>query len=154
MRNIILFFASGGGVGYLPLFPGTWGSAVGVLLFWALTRLPTWPLVATVAAAVFLSCWIAGLAEGILGAKDPQIIVIDEVAGMFVSLLFLPFNWKVALAGFLLFRLFDIWKPFPARLMQDKLPGGWGVVGDDVMAGVYANLLLQIAVRTFPRVLL
>lgn len=147
MRKIILFLASGGGVGYMPVAPGTWGSAVGLLVFWALLRLPVWPLVVTVVAIVFLSCWIADLAEGLLGAKDPQIIVIDEVAGMLVTLLFLPVNWQVALAGFFFFRLFDIWKPFPARWLQDHLPGGWGVVGDDIMAGVYANLVLQIGVH-------
>lgn len=131
----------------MPVAPGTWGSAVGLLVFWALLRLPVWPLVVTVVAIVFLSCWIADLAEGLLGAKDPQIIVIDEVAGMLVTLLFLPVNWQVALAGFFFFRLFDIWKPFPARWLQDHLPGGWGVVGDDIMAGVYANLVLQIGVH-------
>jgi phosphatidylglycerophosphatase A len=147
VRKVILFLASGGGVGYIPFAPGTWGSAVGLLLYWALLRLAPWPFFATVIAIVFFSCWVAGLAEGFLGRKDAQIIVIDEVAGMLVSLLFLPVSWKLAAAGFVLFRLFDIWKPFPARLAQDKLPGGWGVVGDDVMAGIYANIMLQIAIR-------
>jgi len=152
VRNIILFFASGAGSGYIPVAPGTWGSVVGLLVYWALSGMPLWPLVATVLAIVFLSCWVAGLAEGMLAAKDPQLIVIDEVAGMLVTLLFLPVNWKVAVAGFFLFRLFDIWKPFPAGWLQDNLSGGWGVVGDDVMAGIYANLVLQIAVRAFPAV--
>ncbi|HEX5036601.1 MAG TPA: phosphatidylglycerophosphatase A [bacterium] len=150
MRKVILFLASGFGSGYLPSVPGTWGSLVGLLLYWPLQRLAPLPLGATVLAVAFLSCWIAGLAEGFLGAKDPQIVVIDEVAGMFFSLVFLPFSWKIGLAGFFLFRLFDVWKPFPARLIQDKLPGGWGVVGDDLMAGIYANLVLQIAIRVVP----
>ena len=150
MRKIILFLASGFGSGYLPGVPGTWGSLVGLLLFWALRRLAPWPLLATVAAISFLSFWIAGMAEALIGSKDPQVIVIDEVAGMLVSLVLLPFSWKIALAAFILFRLFDIWKPFPARLIQEKLPGGWGIVGDDLMAGVYANLVLQIAIRTIP----
>ena len=150
MQKIILFLASGAGSGYIPFAPGTWGSAVGLLVYWLLLRLSQWPFVATVAAVVFLSCWIAGLAEGFLGQKDPQVIVIDEVAGMLVSLLFLPVNWKIAVAGFVLFRIFDIWKPFPARWAQDTLPGGWGVVGDDVVAGIYANLVLQILVRVWP----
>jgi phosphatidylglycerophosphatase A len=152
MRKVILFLASGGGAGYLPGVPGTWGSLVGLLLFWALKRLAPWPLLATVAAVSFLSFWIAGMAEALIGSKDPQVIVIDEVAGMLVSLVFLPFSWKIALAAFLLFRLFDIWKPFPARLIQEKLPGGWGIVGDDLMAGIYANLVLQIAIRVVPSV--
>lgn len=147
MRKIILFFASGGGAGYIPWFPGTWGSAVGLLIFWPLTRLAVWPYAATVLAVAFLSSWISTLAEGFLGKKDPQVIVIDEVAGMLVTLAFLPVSWKLVAAGFFLFRLFDIWKPFPLRLIQDRLPGGWGVVGDDVVAGIYANIVLQIAVQ-------
>jgi phosphatidylglycerophosphatase A len=152
MRKVILFFASGGGAGYLPGVPGTWGSLVGLLLFWPLRHLTSWPLLATVAAVAFLSCWIAGLAEGLIGSKDPQVVVIDEIAGMFVSLTLLPFSWKIAAAGFFLFRLFDVWKPFPARLFQEKLPGGWGIVGDDLMAGVYANLVLRVLIRFFPTV--
>lgn len=147
MRQIILFLASGAGSGYIPFAPGTWGSAVGLLVYWLLLRLPQWPLAVTVAAVVFLSCWIAGLAEELLAAKDPQVIVIDEVAGMLVALMFLPASGRVVLAAFVLFRLFDIWKPFPARWIQENLPGGWGVVGDDVMAGIYANLVLQIVLR-------
>ena len=150
MRKIILFLASGFGSGYLPAVPGTWGSLVGLLLYWPLQRLAPLPLVATVFTLAILSCWIAGLAEKFLGAKDPGIIVIDEIAGIFFSLIFVPFSWKTAVAGFFLFRIFDIWKPFPARLIQDKLPGGWGVVGDDLMAGIYANLVLQIAIRVVP----
>lgn len=146
MRKIILFLASGFGAGYLPGVPGTWGSLVGVLLFWPLSRLSPSLLAITVGTVAILSCWIAGLAEGFAGSKDPQIVVIDEIAGQFVSLIFLPFNWKIAAAGFLLFRLFDIWKPFPARLIQEKMPGGWGIVGDDLMAGIYANLILQLIV--------
>ncbi|HSA59277.1 MAG TPA: phosphatidylglycerophosphatase A [bacterium] len=147
MRQVILFLASGGGAGYIPFAPGTWGSAVGLLAYWLLLRLPQWPLAVTVAAFVFLSCWIAGLAEEFLAAKDPQVIVIDEVSGMLVALMFLPASWRVVLAAFVLFRLFDVWKPFPVRWIQENLPGGWGVVGDDIMAGIYANLVLQIALR-------
>ncbi|MBI3541610.1 MAG: phosphatidylglycerophosphatase A [Deltaproteobacteria bacterium] len=69
---------------------------------------------------------------------------------MLFSLALIPFSWKTALAGFLLFRLFDIWKPFPARLCQDKLPAGWGIVMDDVVAGIYANLILHILLRYYP----
>jgi phosphatidylglycerophosphatase A len=152
MRKVILFLASGFGSGYLPSVPGTWGSLVGLLLYWPLQRLAPVPLGITVFTVAILSCWIAGLAERELGSKDPQVIVIDEVAGMFFSLVFVPFHWKTGLAGFFLFRIFDIWKPFPARLIQDKLPGGWGVVGDDLMAGIYANLVLQIAIRVVPEI--
>lgn len=139
--------ASSFGLGYLPIAPGTWGSLGGIALYFALYRLQLVPYLVTLFALIVLSSWIADRAEVILGKKDPGVIVIDEVVGMLTALTFLPITWEWVLAAFLLFRLFDIWKPFPARWIQDHAPGGWGVVGDDVMAGIYANLILQIAVR-------
>lgn len=131
----------------MPVASGTWGSLWGVGLYFALYRLQLVPYLATLFALIFLSAWIADQAEVLLGKKDPGIIVIDEVVGMLTALTFLPISWEWVLAAFLLFRFFDIWKPFPARWIQDHVPGGWGVVGDDVVAGIYANLILQVAVR-------
>jgi len=147
LKKLILIIASGFGTGYSPWIPGTVGSLVGLLLFWPLHRLAFWPYLATLVGLIFLSTWISTIAETLFGEKDSRRIVIDEIVGMLVTLSFLPFTWKWALAGFLLFRLFDIWKPFPARLCQERLPGGWGVVWDDVVAGIYANLLLQVIGR-------
>ena len=147
IQKIVLFLATGAGSGYLPWMPGTAGSLVGILLYYSLRSMPRGPYLAFVVAFFFLAVWASGLAEVIFGSKDPQRIVIDEVVGMLVTLALLPFSWRTVLVGFVLFRLFDIWKPFPVRLVQDNVPGGWGVVGDDVMAGIYANIVLQALTR-------
>ena len=83
-----------------------------------------------------------------LGKKDPGVVVVDEVVGQWVTLLFLPFTPAVAVAGFLLFRVLDVFKPWPARQLE-SLPDGWGIMSDDVMAGIYANLLLHAGLRAF-----
>jgi phosphatidylglycerophosphatase A len=138
--------ATGFGAGFSPIAPGTAGSAVGVLLFWPLAGRPLW-MVGAAAVAVFL-LGVAGATrvERHEGREDPGLVVVDEVVGMWVSLLALPFSWQTALAGFVLFRVMDVVKPFPARRLED-LPGGWGIMADDVMAGIYANLVLQALVR-------
>ena len=143
MKKLILFFATGAGAGYAPRYPGTIGSLVGLLLYWPLSYLPLTTYLITVLGFIFLAAWVSTIAEVLLGQKDSQKIVIDEVVGILVTLALVPYSIKSILIGFVLFRLLDIWKPFPVRLCQDRLPGGWGVVGDDVMAGIYANLILQ-----------
>jgi phosphatidylglycerophosphatase A len=135
--------ATGLGAGLSPVAPGTFGSAVGLLLFWPLHALPHWALAA---ATVLLAA--AGVAAGgrlaaRLGVEDPGRVVIDEVAGMWVSLLFLPFDWRTASIAFVAFRVMDVVKPWPARQLED-LPRGWGIMADDLMAGVYANLLTRV----------
>jgi phosphatidylglycerophosphatase A len=140
--------ATAGGAGYFPVAPGTVGSAVGLILFYGLYQLP---LAYQVAATVLVS--LAGIAAGSRvardsGIEDPGIVVIDEVAGMWVSLLFLPLTPVTAVAGFLLFRVLDVVKPAPARQLE-HLPGGWGIMCDDLMAGVYANVLLRIGLTVF-----
>jgi phosphatidylglycerophosphatase A len=130
------------GSGYSPVAPGTAGSAVGLLLFWPLHLLPA---AAQVGAVVVL--FFAGVAASTrvargVGIEDPGIVVVDEVVGMWLSLLFLPFTPVMAAAGFVLFRILDVFKPYPARQFE-SLPGGWGIMSDDVMAGIYANLLLR-----------
>lgn len=117
---------------------------MGVLFYFLLAGLSPLLYSITVIAFVCLAVWVATGAERELGEKDCQKIVIDEIAGYLVTMAFIPFTgWAVA-AGFVLFRLFDIWKPFPCRWIEKNLPRGWGVVGDDVMAGIYANLVLQV----------
>ncbi len=146
MRKFVLIFATAFGLGYLPV-SGTFGSVVGVAGAWLLKDLPLSPYCLTLIAFSFFAIWISHAAELFLAKTDPGCIVIDEVAGMMVSLAFLTFNRWTVLAGFILFRLFDIWKPFPANWAQAKLPGGWGVVMDDLFAGLYANIILQIMIR-------
>ena len=135
------------GSGYAPIAPGTVGTLVGILLYWPLAAL-SWQaylcfLLVFTAAAVYL----AQEAEIIFGKKDAPYIVIDEVGGLLWTLFCAPPTIAVVVMGFFLFRFFDIFKPFPARLIQDKLPGGYGVVGDDVMAGIYGNLVLQVLIK-------
>jgi phosphatidylglycerophosphatase A len=134
------------GAGYFPFAPGTVGSLVGLAFFWPLQRLPAWAQVAATVELYFVSVAASGRFARRLGRKDPGAVVVDEVVGMWVSLLFLPFTPATAAAGFLLFRALDVFKPWPARQFE-SLPGGWGIMTDDVMAGIYANLLLHAALR-------
>ncbi len=149
MRKFILFVATGAGTGYSPAAPGTAGAALGLVL-WALLAaglgLPTAGLVLTFLVVSVLGVWAAGRAEPLLGRKDDGRITIDEVAGMLLALLLLPVRLDVALLGFGLFRLFDIWKPFPVGL-GERLSGGLGVMADDWLAGLYANLGGQLLWR-------
>lgn len=155
------------GVGYLPLAPGTWGSAVGVAIYVAFARLdglwehhwapmhrltPEAAQAASIASVLFLfliftlvGVWAAGRSTELLGNLDPSQAVVDEVIGQLITFLFLPFaiGWHFIIAGFLLFRLFDIWKPYPIDHLQ-ILPGGIGVCADDILAGVYAGVCLSI----------
>jgi phosphatidylglycerophosphatase A len=129
------------GAGYMPKAPGTWGSAVG-LLVWFLLPASTWAQLSAIALVVVAGSWSAGMAERHFGRHDPGQVVIDEVAGMLITLFLNPAGWFSAAGGFLLFRAADILKPFPARRLE-RLPGGFGIMADDVMAGIYANLALR-----------
>jgi phosphatidylglycerophosphatase A len=135
--------ATGLGSGYSPFAPGTAGSAVGLALFWPMRGLgPAWQAMAIVAVSalgVAAASWVARRA----GQEDPGLVVVDEVAGMWVTLAFLPVTPLLAALGFVAFRVMDVFKPWPARNLED-LPGGWGIMADDLMAGVYANLLLRV----------
>jgi phosphatidylglycerophosphatase A len=140
---VALAFASALGAGYFPFAPGTMGSAVGLVL-WA--WLPTSPLVhALVIAALFIvGSWSGSVAERHFGRTDPGQVVIDEVMGMLITLFLVPVGWLGAIVAFLLFRISDIIKPFPANRLE-RLPGGVGVMADDAMAAVYANLALRLS---------
>ena len=133
-----------GGVGRLPVAPGTGGALVGVVLTVALLRLPLarfgwWAIDgAAVIILAALGTWAAGRAESLLGTLDPAPVVIDEVAGQILAFVASPVaGWKMLLAGFLLFRAADVLKPFPAR-RAERLPGGWGIMADDLVAGAYS----------------
>lgn len=129
-----------GGTGYAPLAPGSVGSAVTVVLLWLIPFSRT-GLVLFLVAVTGIGTWAAHRAERLLGAKDPGAIVIDEVAGMTLAVLVFPLTPSVLAAAFVLFRLFDVVKPPPARASQ-RLPGGPGVMVDDLIAGVYALAVL------------
>ncbi len=151
--KLAISIASGLGAGYSPVAPGTAGSVVGVIiailfiLLFGLNIFSGFIYALTTAVIFAIGVWSAGRAEVIYGEKDCGKIVIDEIAGMLVTLYLVPFDWRFLLAGFLLFRLFDIVKPFPARRIDQRVKGGWGVMLDDIAAGIYANISLQIFVR-------
>ena len=136
------------GLGRLKPGPGTWGSAAGVLIWAAAaheTRAAIQPIVLALMAAAAIAIGIPAATRiaRASGSKDPQHVVIDEVAGQWITLLFAPISWKTLLAGFILFRAFDILKPPPVRQLE-RLPEGTGIVFDDVAAGLYALLVMQL----------
>jgi phosphatidylglycerophosphatase A len=139
--------ATGLGIGYIRKGSGTVAAAVCALV-WYLAQAGGYPALvsyALTAMIVAVGVWSSGNVERYWG-KDSNYVVIDEIAGMSISLLFLPVTLPVVLAAFVLFRFFDIVKPLYIR-RAEQLPGGWGVMADDVAAGIYSNVLVQIAVR-------
>lgn len=139
--------ASAGFAGYCPFAPGTAGSLVGLVIWWLGAEQNIWLQLSFIVTLFFLGVWAATLAEKDWG-HDAGKIVIDEVLGMWVTLWLVPKGLMLYAIGFLLFRAFDIIKPLGARQSQ-KLPGGWGVMVDDLLAGVYANIVLQVVSRVF-----
>jgi len=147
MRRALLFIASGGLLGYVPVASGTFGALAGIPLFWAFDGLRRHSLILYAAAFVVLvlaSCRVAGSAEEALGEHDSSKIVIDEIAGFVTATLLLDFNWVNVVVPFFIFRLFDIVKPFPAGYIDRRWPGGYGVVFDDVVSGLYANVAARV----------
>jgi phosphatidylglycerophosphatase A len=141
--------ATVGGAGYLPVAPGTAGSAIGLLLFWPMAAW-RWPWQLGASLALFLvGALAAARVARRVGQKDPGIVVMDEVVGQWVTLAALPLTPATAALGFVLFRAMDILKPWPARDLE-HLPGGWGIMADDVAAGVWAHLLLRVGLLVWP----
>ena len=141
IKRLGLCVATVGGVGYAPVAPGTFGSAAGLLVWWLLPASPAVQAIAIV--VIFIAgSWGGNIAERHFGRTDPGQVVIDEVMGMLITLFLNPVGWKGALAAFLLFRIFDVIKPYPANRLE-QLHGGIGVMADDAMAAVYANLVLR-----------
>lgn len=141
----VIFLATGFGIGYIPLMPGTFGTLPGLPLCFLLAQVHAAVALGAVVAIIVVAMWIAGKAEKSLGQKDPGKIVIDEIAGMTVAMAGLPFEVFTVIAGFAAFRLFDVLKPFPLRNFEKRFSGGIGVVMDDVGAGVYANFLVRLS---------
>jgi phosphatidylglycerophosphatase A len=139
------WIATGLGAGLVPKAPGTAGSLVALLPWWFLLRaLPMGWYLVVVAAGFMLGVWACGICDRRIGMHDQGALVWDEVIGMWITLFAAPSPWWWMLAGFALFRLFDIWKPWPVRLADRRVHGGFGVMLDDVVAGVYALLVLQL----------
>jgi phosphatidylglycerophosphatase A len=142
-RPPALLVATVFGVGYAPVAPGTFGSAAGLVLWWILPTAALAHAIAIVALFV-IGSWSGNVAEHYYGRTDPGQVVIDEVMGMLITLFMNPVGWRGAIGAFFLFRLFDVIKPYPANRLE-RLHGGVGVMADDGMAAVYANLALRAA---------
>jgi len=143
-EKAVMFLATGFYVGNIPPAPGTLGSLIGLPLCFLLAGIRLPPAIILAVLFIGFAVWIAHAAEKLLKQKDPGCIVIDEVAGMVVTLIGLPFNLTTAGSGFIIFRILDILKPFPIRTLDKRLPGGIGIVADDVVAGIFANIILRI----------
>jgi len=144
MKHFILILATGFGVGYAPIAPGTVGTLIAVPIYYFLSNISSPVYEITLVGFFFLSVWISESAEIFFGKKDDRRIVIDEIMGFLITMVWVPKTAILIVIGFFLFRFFDILKPFPIRRLEKGLKGGYGVVLDDVMAGVYANIVLQI----------
>ncbi len=150
MTRLAVILATFGYVGHFPVAPGTAGSAAALVLYALLRWVGSPALDVGVIAALFgVGCWAGSVAEVHYGRTDPGYVVLDEVMGMLLTLLFVPVTWVGVVVGFLLFRLFDIVKPFPARQCE-RLHGGLGIMADDAVAGVYGNLALRLVIWAVP----
>jgi phosphatidylglycerophosphatase A len=143
IKQLILIFTTFFYLGYFPVAPGTVGTFGGVLLYFILYFLKVgWVVYGFIFLGLgFLGVIASSRAENYFSEKDPSQIVIDEVVGFLITMFMIPFSWPILLIGFVLNRVLDIWKPFPARQSQ-QLPGGWGIMVDDFISGFYSNLLL------------
>ena len=153
-QTILLRIGSLGPLGYAPA-SGTVTVAVAGIPLCCLARhyLPNLPYILATAAFILISVWVHQVGDRILGTKDSRRLVLDELAGFFVAMIAVPLTWQTVLLAFVIERAFDIAKVFPANLVERKLPGGWGVVGDDVVAGLYALGLLHLAATLVPSLL-
>jgi phosphatidylglycerophosphatase A len=143
-EKAVVFLATGFYVGNIPLAPGTFGSLIGLPLCFLLAGIQLPPAIILAVLFIGLAVWVSNAAEKILKKKDPGCIVIDEVCGMVVTLIGLPFNLTTVVIGFIIFRILDILKPFPIGTLDKRLSGGIGIVADDVVAGIFANIFLSI----------
>ena len=143
-QKSVMFLATGCFIGNISFAPGTFGSILGIPLCFLLSKINLLVAVLLTVMFVLFAILIAQEAENILKTKDPGCIVIDEIAGLMVTLIGLPFNIISVGSGFLVFRFLDIWKPYPIRFVENKLSGGAGIVMDDVAAGICGNLLLRV----------
>jgi len=148
--RVAMFLATCGYVGYVPIAPGTFGSAAGLLLYLVLEHVASVPLTVTVILGLFLvGVWSGTVAERELAGTDPGQVVLDEVVGMLITLAFMRVNLTGALVGFFVFRLLDVVKPWPSRRFE-SLHGGMGIMADDAMAAIYGNLLMRGLIALAP----
>lgn len=143
MDRLLMAIATGFGLGYLPKAPGTWGTLLALPIHYMIVRLPLQGYITAIAIIIVVAILTAGSAEKILDRPDPKIVVIDEVAGMLITMIALPAHPAAWFMAFVLFRIFDIAKPFPVNFFDQRFHGGLGIVLDDLMAGIYALASVQ-----------
>jgi len=141
------WIAFGLGSGLIPRAPGTFGTLAAIPLYWLLSPLSAGPYLGVVTVLFGLGIWACGRTARDLGGEDPAAIVWDEVVGYLVAMTFAPAGWPWVLAGFVLFRVLDIWKPWPIRWLDRRVHGGLGIMLDDLAAGALAGLILWLASR-------
>ena len=144
MHKLLMLIATGFYSGYLPKAPGTWGSLVGLLLFLLLHSVSLPVYLAVITSIFVVGSFAAGEAEKILDNRDPGVVVVDEIVGMLITMTAVPITPLNMALGFVLFRLFDIAKPFPVNFFDQRFHGGLGIMLDDVMAGIYSLVLLHL----------
>lgn len=147
MRRFVILFATWWGTGYSPIASGTVGTLAAIPLYLLLVRLPILNYILLLIPLTIFSCWVSGRAETIFNEKDSGKIVIDEVVGYLVTMTGVPLSWESVVLGFFLFRFFDVVKVPPANIIDRHMENGTGVVLDDVVAGLYACVLLHILLR-------
>jgi phosphatidylglycerophosphatase A len=147
MRLLVIFFATWLGTGYSPIASGTVGTLAAIPLYLLWGNLPILQYLLLLIALTLFSCWVSGKAEVIFNEKDSGKIVIDEVVGYLITMAGVPLSWVSVVLGFFLFRFFDIVKVPPANIIDRRLKNGFGVVLDDVVAGIYACAMLHLILR-------
>jgi phosphatidylglycerophosphatase A len=145
-ERAVLFLATGFFIGTVPFAPGTFGSIIGLPICFLISRLDILIAVSCTILFILFAIWTAEVAEKVLKKKDAGEIVIDEIAGLIVTFIGIPFTLKTVIVGFIIFRTFDILKPFPIRFLEKKVAGGPGIVLDDVLAGLCGNLILRLVI--------
>ncbi len=143
LRDPVHFLSLGFGAGLSPFAPGTAGTLIAIPVYWLMAAMPLPAYLLTVLLLFLLGIGLCQRTTDALGSHDHSAIVWDEVVGYLLTMTAVPFDWRWAVAGFFLFRLFDVWKPWPVRLLDRKVQGGFGIMLDDVGAAVYAALALQ-----------
>ena len=149
LTDPVHWLAFGFGAGLAPVAPGTWGSAVAVLIYWVVAPVPLTTMALALVIMFIAGIWVCGISARRLGVHDHSGIVWDEIVGMLCVLMWLPPEPLWIGAAFLAFRLFDIWKPWPIRDLDHSVPGGLGIMLDDVLAAAYAALLTVPLQRLF-----
>jgi phosphatidylglycerophosphatase A len=144
IRRLARFAATGFGVGRMPIAPGTFGTLLAIPIYLATLAWPAGAYAILMAVMFAVGVWFCRVAVEDLADPDPSAVVWDEIVGYLATMFLAPTGWAWVVVGFALFRLFDIWKPFPIRHFERRLGGGWGVMVDDVLASIYAWLALQL----------